>query len=127
MGCDGGDGLAGVLAAVGVLLVGEHLLDALHELGRGSLSLDVAVDELGDLDGGALGLIADLADGQLGHQLVEDGDGLLVLFLLSLGHDAGLVCVWVVKEGGWCRKIWRGKREKIEIMEGEDACAKRRI
>ena len=94
VGGDGGDSLAGVLAAVGVLLVGEHLLDALHELGRGSLSLDVAVDELGDLDGGALGLIADLADGQLGHQLVEDGDGLLVLFLLSLGHDAGLVCVW---------------------------------
>jgi hypothetical protein len=34
------------------------------------------------------------------------------------------VCV-VVKEGGWCRKIWRGKREKIEIMEGEDAWRKR--
>jgi hypothetical protein len=31
----------------------------------------------------------------------------------------------VVKEGGWCRKIWRGKREKIEIMEGEDAWRKR--
>ena len=91
---DGGDGLAGVLASVGVLLVGEHLLDALEELGGGGLGLDVAVDELGNLDGSALGLIADLADGQLGHQLVEDGDGLLVLFLLSLGHDAGLVCVW---------------------------------
>lgn len=50
-----------------------------NSLGRGIVGLDVAVDEDGEVVGGSVDLILLAGDVQLGHQVIEDLDGALVL------------------------------------------------
>jgi hypothetical protein len=94
---DGLDGIAGTLTGEGVLLVGKSLLqggDSPGEqvrssslwhtrqgdsLGRGILLLNVAVDEDGDLLRDTVDLILGLGDVQLGQELFEHLQRLLVL------------------------------------------------
>lgn len=105
---DGLDGIAGALTGEGILLVGEGLLqggDSPSEhvrsrssrytwqgdsLGRGILLLNVTVDEDGDLLGDTVDLILGLGDVQLGQELFEHLQRLLVLrFGLFACHFGG--------------------------------------
>jgi hypothetical protein len=105
---DGLDGIAGTLTGEGVLLVGEGLLQGSDSpgeqvrnysqrdtqqgdsLGGGILLLNVAVDEDGNLLRDTVDLILGLGDVQLGQELLEHLQRLLVLrFGLFACHFGG--------------------------------------
>ncbi|KXT07235.1 hypothetical protein AC578_2421 [Pseudocercospora eumusae] len=106
---NGGDGLAGELACVGILLVVEHLLQALDGLGGRGVLLDVAIDKGGDVLRRGLGLVGGLGKGQFGEEILEHFRALGVLLLnLLVGHGEQFRGDIKGKEGSW----FVGEREK---------------
>jgi hypothetical protein len=84
---DEADGVQRPLASHGILLVGELLLQSVDNLcGRGLL-LDVAVDVVGEVNGGSVDVSLLLGDGELLEELLKDLDGLGV-FVLDSGRHA---------------------------------------
>jgi hypothetical protein len=72
---DGTDGLNGTLTSVGILLVGELLLEGLNSLEGDGLLFDRAVQKSGEVVGVGVGLIGGLGDGQVLDQALDDSDG----------------------------------------------------